>query len=182
MLWKNVFGFITTSVICERWKKKISVIYWRLPGRFCTKSSLSMRWCGKQAKTLSRDDTTAYVFWVVQVAVVEVAVNDDDELVMWRWFFPQLLNLKETLQKILQPFLSLPDRIFKIAKELVIAKKSLDFWMIIKNSQSVAFGDYLRGLPAGASLRSAHATPAARFARPPPPTARSARHPQPHHR
>ena len=131
MLWKNVFGFITTSVICERWKKKISVIYWRLPGRFCTKSSLSMRWCGKQAKTLSRDDTTAYVFWVVQVAVVEVAVNDD-ELVMWRWFFPQLLNLKETLQKILQPFLSLPDRIFKIAKELVIAKNPWIFEWLYK--------------------------------------------------
>ena len=29
-------------------EEKISVIYWRLPGRFCTKSSLSMRWCGKQ--------------------------------------------------------------------------------------------------------------------------------------
>ena len=63
---------------------------------------------------------------------------------------------------------------------------------IYDHSQSVAYGDYLRGLPAGASLRSAKpprrslrspTPPNARFARPPLPTARSARHhhPHPHH-
>ena len=41
----NDFGSITACVIWVWWRKNS---YWRLPGRFCTKSSLSMRWCGKQ--------------------------------------------------------------------------------------------------------------------------------------
>ena len=74
-------------------------------------------------------------------------------------------------------------RDFDIKLDVKQLMRLVDVKMIILDSQSVAFGDYLRGLPAGASLRSAN-PPAARFARPPPPTARSARqpHPHPHHR
>ena len=83
-------------------EEKISVIYWRLPGRFCTKSSLSMRWCGKQEAKRPCQRTTPH--HRTSFEWFAVAVNDD-ELVRWR-FFPKLLNLKETLQKILQPFWS----------------------------------------------------------------------------
>ena len=102
-------------------EEKISVIYWRLPGRFCTKSSLSMRWCGKQEAKRPCQRTTPH--HRTSFEWFAVAVNDD-ELVMWR-FFPKLLNLKETLQKILQPFFAFPI-------EVELRTKSFHFFGILK--------------------------------------------------
>ena len=96
----NDFGSITTSVICEWWRKNLCHILatsWQILHKKFVVYEMMRQAGGKE--TLSEDDTpnrTSFEWFAV-------AVNDD-ELVMWR-FFPKLLNLKETLQKILQPFL-----------------------------------------------------------------------------
>ena len=99
----NDFGSITTSVICE-WRKKnlchILATSWQILHKKFVVYEMMRQAGGKE--TLSEDDTPNRTSFEWRA----VAVNDD-ELVRWR-FFPKLLNLKETLQKILQPFFAFP--------------------------------------------------------------------------